>query len=87
MQKHQTKCNDCGKEFFLEDADCCIHKLTDGIGTKECPQCHNCICHGQTSDTIQKRFDSNIEKGKFVPCGKNPFGWGYMCKTVKVVET
>lgn len=84
--KHQTKCNDCGFEFFLEDADWCIHYYTTGKGTKECPQCHNCICHGQTSDEIQTRFDSNIKKGKFVECKPNQMGWDYMCKTVKEVK-
>lgn len=86
MIKHQTHCNDCGCTFFLEDAAWCIHKQTIGTGTKECPQCHSCICHGETQDQIQQRFANNIQNGKFIPCKENQMGWGYMCKTVKEVE-
>lgn len=85
---HQTTCNDCGFTFYLESADWCIHYYTESnIGTKECPQCHNCICHGQTTDEIQQRFSNNIEKGKFVKAPPNQMNWEYMCKTVKEVET
>ena len=56
--KHQCTCNDCGKTFFLDDVDWCIHHQTLGVGTKECPpQCHSCICHGVTVEQIQARFD------------------------------
>ena len=74
------------EEFFLEDAEWCIHQYTLKKGTKECPQCHNCICHGETVDAINDRVLSNIETGKFVPVGANVFGWNFMCKTVKEVE-
>lgn len=86
MIKHQTKCNDCGFVFFLEDSDNCIHYHTEGVGTKECPQCHNCICHGLNAESIQQRFKENIQKGKFVPVKPNVFGWTHMCKTVKEVD-
>lgn len=86
MKKHLTKCSDCGREFYLEDVEWCIHALTMGLGSKECPQCHGCICNGETEDAIESRFDNNITKGKFVPCEPNPFGWNHMCKTVRVVE-
>lgn len=86
MKKHQTECRDCGMKFFLEDAEWCIHYFTEDTGTKECPQCHNCICHGQTADAIEDRFQSNITNGKFVPAKPNQFGWSHMCKTVKEVE-
>jgi len=86
MKKYQTKCNDCKTIFFLDDADWCIHKKTLGIGSKECPECHKCICHGETKDAIEARFASNIEKGKFIPADDNPFDWSHMCKTVKVID-
>jgi hypothetical protein len=88
MIKHQVKCNDCGLVYFLEDAQYCIHKTTLGIGTKECPQCHNCICHGETADQIQERFRSNLAKGKFVPVekGKGCEDWEFQCKTIQEVE-
>lgn len=85
ITKYQTKCNDCGLVFYLDDADWCIHRETIGKGSKECPQCHSCICHGETVYQIESRFDSNIEKGKFIPVGDNPFNWDYMCKTVQKV--
>lgn len=89
MKKHQVKCNDCGLIHFLEDAEWCIHKHTLGIGTKECPQCHNCICHGETADQIQARFDNNIAIGKFVKADKTIPGtdWAYQCRTIQEVET
>lgn len=86
MIKHQTQCRDCGMKFFLEDAEWCIHAYTLKKGTKECPQCHNCICHGETVDQINDRVTSNILNGKFVPAGPNKMGWEYMCKTVEAVE-
>lgn len=86
MKKHQTTCNDCSNTFILEDAEWCIHRETVGKGSKECPQCHNCICHGETYDQIQSRFDNNIKVGKFIPCKENDMGWNYMCKTVKEVD-
>ena len=88
MIKHQVTCNDCGSTHFLEDAEFCIHHHTLGIGTKECPQCHNCICHGETSDQIQERFDRNIKIGKFIKAKKAipTTNWQYQCKTIKEVE-
>lgn len=86
MIRHETQCRDCGFTFYLEDAEWCIHYHTEGKGSKGCPQCHNCICHGEKFDQIKDRFDNNIKVGKFIPCGDNPFGWNYMCKTVKRVE-
>lgn len=90
MIKHQVRCNDCGLTYFLEDAEYCIHKATCGIGTKECPQCHSCICHGETTDQIQQRFKNNIEKGKFVKVDdftKRVYpDWTYQCKTIKAIE-
>lgn len=83
--KHQCICSDCGYTFFLEDAKWCIHYKTTGIGTKECPQCHSCICHGETAEQIQDHFKDNIVKGKFILAKPNVFGWTYMCKTVKEV--
>lgn len=86
--KHQVICSDCGNTSFLEDAEWCIHKLTLGIGTKECPQCHGCICHGETVDQIQERFNNNILSGKFIKV-KKPIpttNWTYQCKTIKEVE-
>jgi len=85
MIKHQCTCSDCNNTFFLEDADWCVHYKTIGVGTKECPQCHKCICHGNTVEEIQDRFKDNINKGKFVLAKPNVFGWTYMCKTVKEV--
>lgn len=85
-EKHQTHCNECGNKYFLEDAEWCIHYFTLGKGSKMCTQCHDCICHGETLDTISDRFTSNIEKEKFVPVGVNSFGFGYMCRTVKKIE-
>lgn len=85
--KNQTQCNGCGKKFFLEDAEWCIHYYTLNKGTKECPQCHDCICHGESLDQIQDRFSNNIKQGKFIPVGPNSFNWAYMCRTVKQVET
>lgn len=82
-------CNDCGLTFFLDNADWCIHEQTLGIGTKECPQCHSCICHGETAEEIQARFDRNINVGKFVKTNNElteKFGWQYQCKTIKEVE-
>ena len=89
MKKHQCVCNDCGLTFFLDDVDWCIHKQTLGTGTKECPQCHSCICHGETVEEIQARFDRNISVGKFVKTNNElteKFGWQYQCKTIKEVE-
>ncbi len=86
--KHQVTCRDCGFTSFLEDSDWCIHYITLKIGTKECPQCHNCICHGETPDQIQERFDKNIATGKFVKA-KKPIpttNWEYQCKTIKEVK-
>ncbi len=34
-----------------------------GIGTKVCPNCNTCICHG---DTIQDRFNHKKERGDFI---------------------
>lgn len=84
MKKLQIRCNDCGFKFFAEDTEYCIHHKTEGIGSKECPQCHNCICHGQTADEIFDRFNSNIAKGKFVPVKDKD--WDYQCITNKEVE-
>ena len=88
MIKHQVTCNDCGSTYFLEDALWCIHYFTLDIGTKECPQCHNCICHGETTDQIQARFDRNISIGKFIKADKSIPGtnWKYQCKTIKEVQ-
>jgi hypothetical protein len=83
--KTQVKCNDCGLIYFIEDADWCIHYNTCEIGTKSCPQCHNCICHGETKDQIQARFTRNIKIGKFV---KSPVDSGrqWQCKTLKKIR-
>lgn len=89
MIKHKCRCNDCKKEFFLEDALWCRHKRECGIGTKQCPNCHTCICHGETTEQIQARFDRNIRIGKFVPAKfiiKNCGNWQWQCKTIKEVE-
>lgn len=88
MIKHQVTCNGCGFVSFLEDSDYCIHQETLGIGTKECPQCHNCICHGESKDQIEARFDRNISIGKFVKA-KKPIpttNWQWQCKTIKEIE-
>lgn len=88
MKKHQSRCNDCKRLFFLEDAPWCKHHYELDIGTKECPHCHNCICHGETVAEIQARFDSNIAVGKFIKV-ENPIpgtNWNYQCKTIVVVE-
>ena len=89
MIKHQCTCNDCKKDFFLEDALWCVHKKTAGIGTKACPNCGTCICHGETAEEIQARFDRNILIGKFVKAKhiiKNCGNWEYQCKTIREVE-
>lgn len=88
MIKNQVKCNDCGLIHFLEDAEWCIHHFTLGIGTKQCPQCHNCICHGETADQIQARFDNNISTGKFIKAKKHIKGtnWEWQCKTIKEIK-
>jgi len=84
--KHQCKCNDCGLEYFLEDSVYCIHQSTLGIGSHECPQCHNCICHGQTRDQIEVRFQFKKDEGKFV---KSPIGcdWDFQCTTIKEIPS
>lgn len=83
--KHLVKCNDCGFKYFLEDANYCIHKSTLGIGSYECPQCHNCICHGETKDQIEARFQLKKDEGKFI---KSPINtnWDFQCTTVKEIE-
>jgi len=86
MIKHQVQCSECGNIFLLEDADWCEHYKNIGIGTKECTACRECICHGETFESIQKRFQDNINNGKFIRAEPNSFGWEYMCKTVKKVE-
>lgn len=86
MIKHQCTCSECGLTFFLEDAEWCEHYKNLGTGTKECPACRECICHGDTIEQIRQRFADNITKGKFVKAKPNPFGWEYMCKTVKEVQ-
>ncbi len=88
MIKHQCRCNDCKKYFFLEDALWCIHKRTIGIGSKACPHCGTCICHGETTEEIQNRFNRNIRIGKFVKV-KKPIpttNWSYQCKTIKEIN-
>lgn len=88
MIKHQCVCSECGKSFFLEDAKWCIHKKNLGIGTKECPHCRSCICHGNTVPEIQARFNRNIRIGKFIKV-KNPIpttDWQFQCVTIKEVE-
>ena len=86
--KHQAKCNDCKKKFFLEDAPWCKHKSKLGIGTKACPNCGNCICHGETAVQIQARFDRNIRIGKFEKVDTPILGtdWTHQCVTIKEVE-
>jgi hypothetical protein len=84
MKKHQTRCNDCGYTFFLEDANYCIHYHTTSWGTKECPQCHNCICHGETADQIKTRFSDNLKKGKFILSINTE--WAFQCKSVKEMD-
>lgn len=89
MKKHSCICSDCKKEFFLEDAEWCRHHKQLGLGTKECPNCGGCICHGETLEEIQTRFDRNIQTGKFIKTDNEltkKFGWQYQCKTVKEVE-
>ena len=87
---HICRCNDCKKEFILEDASWCKHKQKVGIGTKECPNCGTCICHGESAKEIQNRFDRNIRIGKFVKAKKKipTTDWEWQCKTIKekVVE-
>lgn len=88
MIKHSCRCNDCKKKFFLEDAKWCKHKKELGIGTKQCPSCGSCICHGETVEEIQARFDRNISIGKFVKA-ENPIpetDWQWQCKTIEEVE-
>ena len=85
--KHSCKCNDCKKEFLLEDAVWCKHKIKLGIGTKICPNCGICICHGSTVKEIQVRFNRNIRIGKFIKVKKTPnMNWDYQCKTIIEVE-
>ncbi len=86
MKEHTAVCSECEKEFTLESAKWCDHYINLGIGSLLCPYCNTCICHGENKDQIIQRFDSNIQKGKFIKCSKNIFGWDYMCKTVKEVE-
>ena len=86
MIKHQVTCSECGNVFFLEDAEWCDHYKNLGTGTKECPACRECICHGETVAEIRERFKRNRESGKFVKAEPNPFGWDYWCKTVKKIE-
>lgn len=88
MLKHSCRCNDCKQEFFLEDAEWCKHQLELGIGTKECPNCGTCICHGETPEEIQARFDRNIRIGKFIKTNKKipTTNWDYQCITIKEVE-
>ena len=88
MIKHQCRCNDCKKEFFLEDALWCKHKSKVDIGTKACPNCGTCICHGETAEEIQARFDRNIRIGKFEKVDKPIPGtdWTHQCITIKEVE-
>ena len=88
MIKHQCRCNDCKKLFFLEDAGWCKHRLVFGIGTKVCPNCGTCICHGNNVKEIEARFDRNIRIGKFVKAKKPISGtnWKWQCKTIKEIE-
>lgn len=88
MKKHLCKCNDCKKEFFIEDAKWCKHKQKLGIGTKACPNCGSCICHGETVEEIEARFDRNIRIGKFVKVDQSIPGtdWQFQCITIKEVE-
>lgn len=87
MIKHKCRCNDCKQEFFIEDAPWCKHKDELGIGTKQCPNCGTCICHGETINEIEARFHRNIRIGKFVKA-KSPIpttDWQWQCKTIKEV--
>ncbi len=72
----------------MEDAPWCNHKIELGIGTKSCPNCGTCICHGETADEIQSRFDRNVRIGKFVKVDKSIPGtnWTHQCVTIEQVE-
>lgn len=82
--KYQTKCKDCNFKFLLDDGIPCIHQLTLGIGSFECPQCHNCICHGETIDQISYRFKSKFNDGKFIKSPVNA-SWQFQCITVEKI--
>ncbi len=43
-KKYWVACGNCGIVFDLRKADWCKHAGKDKIGTKECPNCGNCIC-------------------------------------------
>lgn len=87
MKEHTAVCSECKKEFVLESAKWCNHYINLGIGSLLCPHCNTCICHGETEDEIQARFHSNIKSGKFISVDPNkaPFGWTWMCRSVKEV--
>ena len=85
MIKHQTTCSECNHVFWLEDSKDCKHQKQLGIGSKECPNCNQCICHADTYDGIKKRFQDNIISGKFVPAGSDTvFKW--VCRSAKRVH-
>lgn len=88
MTEHVAICSECNNSFILEHAKFCDHFLNFGIGSLLCPHCNTCICHGNTVEEIANRFTSNVKKGKFIRVdpSRSPFGWKYMCKTVKELE-
>ena len=77
------RCNDCKIEFIMEDAKWCDHKIKLGIGSKTCPICNRCICHGDTVKEIQARFSDKINEGEFI---KAPHSNNYQCWTIKKKE-
>lgn len=84
MIKTQATCHDCNKPFILEDAEWCRHEKELGIGSKACPNCGTCICHGETPEAIETRFQDNLKKGKFRPSTK-PY-WRFECVGNKDIE-
>ena len=78
------RCNDCKIEFILEDAKWCDHKIKLGIGSKACPICGLCICHGDTAQKIQTRFSDNLREEKFIKVPHSIFD--YQCWTIKQKE-